>query len=53
MIQFSNMKKVLCVKIREMTQDDVDDVMKIEEVAYPNHHWSKNSFYNELSNKNK
>ncbi len=45
------MKKVLCVKIREMTPDDVDEVMKIEEVAYPNHHWSKNSFYNELSNK--
>lgn len=45
------MKKVLYVKIKKMTNDDLDEVMRIEELAYPNHHWSKNSFYQELSNK--
>lgn len=45
------MKKVLDVKIKKMTNDDLDEVMRIEELAYPNHHWSKNSFYQELANK--
>lgn len=45
------MKNVLAVKIRKMSKDDVDQVMKIEELSYPNHHWSKDSFYNELNNK--
>ncbi len=39
------------VKIVKMTSDDVDEVFHIEELIHPNHHWSKNSFYNELGNK--
>ncbi len=37
--------------IREMTHQDVDDIIKIEELCYGEHHWSKDSFYTELSNK--
>lgn len=44
-------QKILYAKIKRMTPDDVDAVMKIEELAYPNHHWSKDSFYSEISNK--
>lgn len=51
LLQSIVMKNILTVKIRRMLQDDLDQVMKIEELAYPNHHWSKDSFYNELSNK--
>ena len=39
------------VKIIKMTKDDVDGVFAIEEVVHPNHHWSKNTFYNEIANK--
>ena len=42
------MKKV---KVLNMTTDDVDEVFQIEELVHPNHHWSKDSFYNELANK--
>lgn len=45
------MRKILDVKIKKMTAEDLDEVMQIEELAYPNHHWSKSSFYQELSNK--
>lgn len=45
------MKKKLSIKIRKMKPDDVDEVIKIEELAYPRHHWTKDSFYNELANK--
>lgn len=38
------------IKIRPMEKSDVDAVMKIEEKAYGEHHWSKDSFYGELSN---
>ncbi len=38
------------VKISKMTKDDVNDVFEIEQIVYPNHHWSKDSFYNEISN---
>lgn len=34
-----------------MTPNDVNQVIKIEEQAYPKHHWTKDAFYNELSNK--
>lgn len=37
--------------IDKMAKDDIDEVSKIEEAAYGEHHWSKDSFYNELSNK--
>ena len=39
------------IKIKKMTAEDVDEVSKLEELVYPNHHWSKNSFYNEIANK--
>ena len=38
------------VKITRMTQNDVDEVFNIEKLVHPNHHWSKDSFYNELAN---
>lgn len=38
------------VTIRRMEKSDVDDVVKLEELSYGEHHWSKESFYNELSN---
>lgn len=41
------MKKV---KILRMTTDDLEAVFQIEEMVHPNHHWSKESFYNELAN---
>ena len=36
--------------IAKMTKDDVEDVTRIEEEAYGKHHWSKSSFYDEMSN---
>ena len=38
------------VRVIEMKNEDVDEVFHIEELVHPNHHWSKDSFYNELSN---
>ena len=38
------------VKIVKMQRADVDNVIAIEEKAYGEHHWSKESFLNELSN---
>lgn len=38
------------IKIKPMQKDELDDVLKIEEKAYGEHHWSKESFYGELSN---
>ncbi len=37
-------------KVIKMTTDDIDAVFHIEELVHPNHHWSKDSFYNELNN---
>lgn len=34
-----------------MTNEDVDGVFEIEELIHPEHHWSKDSFYNEIANK--
>ena len=36
--------------IKNMTKSDVDNVVKLEEASYGKHHWSKESFYNELEN---
>ena len=33
-----------------MQKNQIDEVLKIEEQAYGEHHWSKDSFYGELSN---
>ncbi len=38
------------VKVVKMTPKDVDEVFHIEELIHPKHHWSKESFYNELAN---
>lgn len=38
------------IKIQPMHKSQVDEVLKIEEQAYGEHHWSKDSFYGELSN---
>ncbi len=38
------------VRITRMSNEDVDGVFRIEELVHPNHHWSKESFFNELSN---
>ena len=37
------------VKVLRMTKEDVEDVFHIEELIHPNHHWSKDSFYNEIA----
>ena len=44
------MEETLEIKIQPMQREEVEDVLKIEEQAYGDHHWSKNSFYGELSN---
>ena len=36
--------------ITKMTKDDIDGVSAIEAEAYGKHHWSKSSFYDEMSN---
>lgn len=33
-----------------MTQDDIDGIIEIEKLSYGEHHWSKDSFYSELTN---
>ncbi len=38
-----------CIKIEPMQKDYLDDVMVVEEKAYGPHHWSKESFFNELN----
>lgn len=38
------------VKIEKMKQADIEAVIAIEAKAYGEHHWSKESFFNELSN---
>ena len=37
-------------KIREMTFDDIDEILQIEEMCYGAHHWSRESFVTELGN---
>ena len=43
-------KEQLSLRILPMEKSDIDAVLKIEEEAYGDHHWSKDSFYGELSN---
>lgn len=38
------------ISIRKMQKEDVDGVIEIESGAYGEHHWSKESFLNELNN---
>lgn len=39
------------MQIKDIRKIDIDEIMEIEEASYPNHHWSKQSFENEISNK--
>ena len=41
---------LLKIQISEMTKDDIENVIQIEEEAYGKHHWAKSSFYDEMSN---
>jgi ribosomal-protein-alanine acetyltransferase len=38
------------IRITKMYSDDIEEVVKIEEDAYGEHHWSKSSFYDEMHN---
>ena len=38
------------ITVTKMKSADVDEVIKIEESAYGEHHWSKESFLNEIQN---
>ncbi len=38
------------VIINKMTSDDVDGVISIEQAAYGDHHWSRESFLSEINN---
>lgn len=39
------------LELRALVDDDLDEVMEIEPVAFGNHHWSRQSFKNELENR--
>ena len=41
---------ILSIKIKPMEKTDIESVIKIAEMAYGEHHWSKDSFMSELSN---
>ncbi len=41
---------IFTVRIDKMKQTDIDSIIIIEEKSYGEHHWSKESFFNELSN---
>ena len=38
------------IKIEPMKKEDIEDVVQIESEAYGKHHWTKSSFYDEMSN---
>lgn len=38
------------ITVRNLEQKDLDMLMEIEKLSYGEHHWSKESFYNELKN---
>ncbi len=40
----------MAIKIRRMEKSDVENVVRLEALSYGEHHWSKESFYNELNN---
>lgn len=40
---------ILKVFIRKMEYKDVDEVMEIESSVYPEHHWSREGFINEIN----
>lgn len=46
----NTMSEAIKIKIRPMQKSEINEVLEIEEQAYGEHHWSKDSFYGELSN---
>ncbi len=38
------------VSIKKMTRDDIDRIVELEQQIYGDHHWSKQSFLDEISN---
>ena len=42
--------KLSKIKICPMVTEDIEQVVEIEAQAYGEHHWSKSSFYDEMSN---
>ena len=38
------------ITLRKIEKSDLDCIMEIEEIVYPDHHWSKESFENEIEN---
>lgn len=44
------MNELFTLTIKPMEKSDLDSVIAIEQLAYGNHHWSKDSFMSELSN---
>ncbi|MBQ2611269.1 ribosomal protein S18-alanine N-acetyltransferase [bacterium] len=45
------MTEPIKLKIKQLTTQDIDSIIEIEEKAYGKHHWSRDSFLNELSNR--
>ncbi len=44
-------KRQRLLELRTLADNDLDEVMDIEPVAFGNHHWSRQSFINELDNR--
>ncbi len=44
------LSKLYDINIVPMTKAHIDDIIKLEEAAYGSHHWSKESFLNEINN---
>ncbi len=44
-------KRQRLIELRQLQKTDLDEVMEIEPVAFGNHHWSRQSFENELTNR--
>ena len=42
--------KISKIFISQMVAEDIDQVVEVEAGAYGEHHWSKSSFYDEMSN---
>ena len=41
----------MIVETNKMEKPDIDEVFEIEKASYGEHHWSKDSFFNEVDNK--
>ena len=45
-----SVSNIFQISVKKMYSDDIEEVVKIEEEAYGEHHWSKSSFYDEMHN---